>query len=72
MFLLVTAFIGIALFEVPVLIKKKYWRELFVFSVLMLVAFIFAALPIIGVKVPTFLSLIEYLIIDILRLDFYV
>lgn len=50
--LLVIAFLGIILFEVPGLIQKKYWRELAVFSGFLLFAFIISLLQVLGVKLP--------------------
>jgi hypothetical protein len=46
------AFAGIVLFETPGLIQKKYWRELIVFFMFLLLAFIVSLLQIFGAKVP--------------------
>ncbi len=45
-------FIIIALFELPLLIKEKQWRELIVFSGLFVFAFIIAILQSIGIDIP--------------------
>lgn len=69
-FLLILVFTGAAWFEVPGLIRKQYFRELAVFSLFMLAAFIFALLQIIGVKIPIPIYIIEYLIKDLLHLNY--
>lgn len=50
--LLVLAYLAMILFEVPGLIRKKYWRELVAFSVLLLLAFTISLLQVLGVKIP--------------------
>ncbi|KJS87214.1 MAG: hypothetical protein JM58_04950 [Peptococcaceae bacterium BICA1-8] len=60
--LLITAFIGIALFEVPGLVHKKYWRELIVFLLFLLFAFILSLLQIMGVKLPNPTKGIEFVV----------
>lgn len=52
-FLLIVAYLAIILFEVPGLIRKKYWRELVAFAVMLLLSFIFSFLYVIGVKIPS-------------------
>lgn len=69
-FLLIIVFIGIALFEVPGLIRKKYWRELTVFSIFLLLAFILSLLQTIGVKIPNPTKGMQYLVKDILHLNY--
>ena len=45
---------GIVIFiEVPGLVRKNYWRELIVFSVLLSSGFVLLLLIIIGVKLPS-------------------
>ncbi|WP_199242486.1 hypothetical protein [Desulfosporosinus fructosivorans] len=68
--LLLLAFIVIVLIEVPSLIKKKHWRELTVFSILLVTAFIMALLQIIGVTMPNPFHGTTYLIRDILHLNY--
>ncbi|MDK2822481.1 MAG: hypothetical protein PWQ67_868 [Clostridia bacterium] len=60
--LLIIAFIGIALFEVPGLIQRKYWRELIFFLILLLLAFILSFLQVIGIKIPSPIKGIEFLV----------
>ena len=69
-FLLIIVFIGIAFFEVPELIRKKYWRELTAFSFFFLLAFILSLLQTIDVKIPSPMKGIQYLIKDILHLNY--
>ena len=67
-FLLITAFIGIVLFEVPDLLRKKYWRELAFFSVFLFLGFILSLLQNIGVKLPDPNKGIQYFFKEILNL----
>lgn len=49
---LVLIFTVIAGFEVPGMVQKKYWRELFVYSGLLLLGFGLSVLLVIGVDFP--------------------
>lgn len=69
-FLLITAFTGVVLFEVPSLIRKKYWRELVVFAFFLSAAFILSLLQTLGIKFPTLLSGLEYVLRDLLHLSY--
>lgn len=69
-FLLITAFTGIALFEVPGLIRKKYWRELVVFAFFLLVAFILTLLQTLGIRLLPLLRVLEYIFKDLLHLSY--
>lgn len=69
-FMLIMFFIGVVFIEVPELIRKKYWRELTVFSLLLLLAFILSLLQTMGVKIPSPMKGIQYLIKDILHLSY--
>lgn len=60
--LLITAFIGIALFEIPDLIQRKRWRELLVFLVFLLFAFIVSLLQVLEIKLPNPVKGIEFLV----------
>ncbi|GAB6155055.1 hypothetical protein JCM17380_38060 [Desulfosporosinus burensis] len=68
--LLISGFIGIILFEVPSLIRNKQWRELVVFSSLLLFAFILTLLQTLGIKVPNLGKMIDFLIRDVLHLNY--
>ncbi|MBO8169578.1 MAG: hypothetical protein H0Z35_10395 [Thermoanaerobacteraceae bacterium] len=60
--LLIAAFIGIALFEAPGLVQRKYWRELTAFLLFLVAAFILALLQVLGVKIPNPVKGIEVLV----------
>jgi len=49
--LLIAAFSIIALIEVPGLIRKKYWRELTVFSVILTIAFFVSVMQIMHIEI---------------------
>ncbi|HHV64328.1 MAG TPA: hypothetical protein GXX46_04550 [Peptococcaceae bacterium] len=68
--LLLLAFWGIVLYEVPNFIRSQHWRELKVFFVLLGIAFIITLLQTIGVKLPSPVKLLTYLIRDILQLNY--
>ena len=51
--LLLIIFITIALFEIPGLVKKNYWRELVIFSLMLTFDFILYFLLIMGVDFPS-------------------
>lgn len=68
--LLILFFIGAAWFEIPGLFRKKYFREFTVFSLFLLSAFLLAFLQIIDVKIPSPMIGIEYLIRDLLHLNY--
>jgi hypothetical protein len=69
-FSLIIVFIGVGIIEVPDLIKKKHWRELMAFSFFLLVAFIMTLLQTLGVKLPIPFNAINYLIRDVLHLNY--
>ena len=60
--LLIMAFIGIGLFEIPGLIQKKYWRELIVFLIFLLFTFVVSILQVMGVQLPNPTKGIEFLV----------
>ncbi|HHZ16742.1 MAG TPA: hypothetical protein PLJ33_08270 [Peptococcaceae bacterium] len=66
-FLLIVAFLAMILFEVPGLIRKKYWRELVAFAVLLLIAFIFSFLNVLGVKLPCLTAVITSVVNSVLN-----
>ncbi|MDT3698026.1 MAG: hypothetical protein RO469_01250 [Thermincola sp.] len=69
-FLLITVFTGIALFEVPRLIRKKYWRELGVFAFFLLAAFMLTMLQTLGIRFPPLLKVLAYVFKDLLHLSY--
>lgn len=69
-FLLISVFMGTILFEVPSLIRNKHWPELVVFSILLAFAFILALLQTLGVNIPSISEGIDFLIRDVLHLNY--
>ena len=69
-FLLVIFFAGLILFEAPNMIKNKYWRELMVFSVFSIAAFILCLLYIMDLPIPNPAAGMEYVVKDILHLNY--
>lgn len=63
--LLILLFIGIALFEVPGLVKKKMWPELAAFSVFLLIGMCLSIPQVLGVKMPNPNKAIEALFMPI-------
>ena len=51
-FLVIIGFALVFLREIPRLLQQKYWRELFVFCLLMAGAFMLSVLSAMGVKFP--------------------
>ncbi|SFR00233.1 hypothetical protein [Desulfoscipio geothermicus] len=51
--LVILAFLGIIGIEVPGLVKKKMWRELIAFSVLLLVGMALSIPQALGIQVPS-------------------
>ena len=52
MIMLVLAFAILVLIEVPKLIKKKHWRELIVFSVILALAFVTSIYQLKDIEIP--------------------
>ncbi|SDZ67652.1 hypothetical protein SAMN05421736_13028 [Evansella caseinilytica] len=69
-FLLLVFFAIVVWLEVPGLIRKKYWRELAVFSLFLLSTFFLSLLQLLDVRIPNPVKGIEYVIKDILRLNY--
>ncbi|KAF1084225.1 hypothetical protein SPSYN_02629 [Sporotomaculum syntrophicum] len=61
-FLLILAFIGIILFEIPSLIKKKMWRELAAFSLYLSIGMALSIPQAMGIILPNLSKAIEVLI----------
>lgn len=69
-FLLIIIFIGIILFDVPEMIKNGYWHELKIFSIFLIAAFIISLSYILGLPIPNPVKGIDYLIKDVLHLNY--
>lgn len=61
-FLLILTFVGIILFEVPGLIKKKMWRELAAFSFYLSIGMALSIPQALGIILPNPSKVIEVLI----------
>jgi len=68
--LLLIIYIIIAGLQIPPLIKKKYWRELIVFSVFFVFAFILNLLQVLDVKIPSPMKAVKYVVEDVLHLKY--
>lgn len=66
--LLIAVFIVIGLFEVPKILKKGLWRELLVFSSLLILGFTLSVLIALEVPLPSPVKGIRSLMNPILRL----
>ncbi len=60
--LLILAFAAIAAYEIPEIIRRRQWKELVVFAVLLIVGFTMSLFQTIGVKVPNPVKGIELII----------
>lgn len=69
-FLLILVYSGIMLLEIPELIRNKYWRELSIFSLLLLFSFILSLLQAKGIELPNITHSLIYLIRDIFHLGY--
>lgn len=63
-------FMFLAIFEIPRLIREKYWRELVVFAVFYCAAFGLSVLYALGIKIPSPEPLMVHLIEDVLHLKY--
>lgn len=69
-YLLVIIFIVIMFIEVPVLIRNKYWHELKIFTGFLILAFVLSLFYIMSIPIPNPIKGQEYLIKDILHLNY--
>lgn len=69
-FIIIMTFIAIALYEVPKLSEKKYKRELVVFWCLYIFGFVLVLLYNYGVKIPSPLKGIQFLINEVLHIGY--
>jgi hypothetical protein len=67
-FLLIPFYIFIAVYEIPALLKKGNHRELISFWSILIIAFIFNLLLVLGVKVPSPFKFVQYIIEDVLKI----
>ena len=69
-FLLVGVFIVIVFIEVPGIVREKDRRQLAVYSFFLLLALVLSLLLTIGVKIPSPMKGIQYVIKDILHWNY--
>lgn len=69
-FLLIAAFICIILYEVPTLIKNKYWKELAVFSFLISMAFVISLTQILKIEIPNPVKDTQYFVKKLMHLSY--
>lgn len=60
--MLILAFAVIAAYEIPEIIRRREWKELVVFGVLLITGFTISLLQTIGVRVPNPVKGIELII----------
>lgn len=68
--LIVPIFVGIAFVQIASLSRKKYWREIIVFSILHLIAFSLCMGYTLGVKIPSPMEAIRFVIVDTLHIKY--
>lgn len=66
----VLAFLVIAYFNVPKLVRAKEWRELTVFMALYALGMTLSILLIIGVTIPSPIKGAQYILKDVLHLNY--
>ncbi|MBE6828577.1 MAG: hypothetical protein E7519_00045 [Ruminococcaceae bacterium] len=68
--LVIIVFIGIALLDLPDMIKNKRWRDLAIYSVIFLLVFVLGTLMAFDVKVPSPIKAIQAFYQNVLHLSF--
>jgi hypothetical protein len=69
-FLLIAVFVFIILYEVPQLVRNKYWRELAVFSFLLSMAFFISLMEILKIEIPNPVRDVQYLVKSLMHLSY--
>jgi hypothetical protein len=67
--LLVLVYIVIGLFQIPNLIKKKYWRDLAAFSCFIIAAFALSLLYSLDINIPSPFIAVHY-VLDALHMHY--
>ncbi|TWH48452.1 hypothetical protein [Sporomusa sp. KB1] len=60
----------IAFVQGAMLIRKKYWREFWICSVLLVVAFMLNLMQVLNVKIPSPMVGVHYIVNDVLQLNY--
>lgn len=68
--LLILVYAVVAFFQIPGLVRKKYWYELVVFSCFLIFAFVFSLLLGIGIKIPSPLEIVKQTIQNPFKLHY--
>jgi hypothetical protein len=63
-------FFGIAVIDLPGMIKKKEWRDLILYALIFLLVFALAVTITLGVDVPSPIKAIQAFLRDVLHLSF--
>lgn len=69
-FLLIIVFIFVAVINMPELIRKKYWNDLTVFSVLLFPSILMSFLLLNNVTIPSPFEGMNFIIKDLLHLNY--
>ena len=69
-FLLILGFIALVLFEVPGLIRKKYWRELVAYSVILSLAFFVFLMMTLKIDIPNPVKETQYWVKGLIHLSY--
>ena len=69
-FLIIFIFGVVAFLQILILLKKRYWRELIVFSLLHTAAFVLSLLYVLGVQIPSPMLFIKYVIENVLHIKY--
>lgn len=69
-FLLIPVFIFMILYEAPGLIKKRYWKELTVFSILISLAFFLSLMQILRIEIPNPVKDMQYFVKNLMHLSY--
>lgn len=68
--LVLLAFTGIGVVNLPQMVKSKRWRDLIIYCIIFLLAFTLGLLIAMGVKVPSPIKAIQAFYRDVLGLSF--
>lgn len=69
-FLLIAVFIFMILYEAPGLIRKRQWKELFVFSFLISIAFFISLMQLLKIEIPNPVKDTQYFVKKLLHLSY--
>ncbi len=70
LFAVVFVFILISVIDIKIYLKKKYYKEIILYSILILGGFILSILLVLGVRIPSPSIAIKYIVKDMLHLNY--